>query len=166
MEISLIVAIAKNNVIGCDNRLLWHLPADMRYFKAKTTGHHIIMGRNTFESIGGGRLLPNRTSVILSRNTSLEIPGALIANTVEEALAKCPQDEEVFVIGGEQIYRQTIDIAHKLYITTVDAEPEGDVHFPQVDPKQWIMASEEHHLPDEKNCYAYSFLTYIRRDEI
>ena len=163
MNISLIVAVAQNNVIGCGNKLLWHLPADLRYFKAKTTGHHIIMGRNTFESIGGGRLLPNRTSVILSRNNSLEVDGAHIAHSVTDALGLCPQDEEVFVIGGEQIYRQTIGMASRIYITRVDADLNGDAFFPEIDIDVWILESEEHFLADDKNKYAYSFLTYIRK---
>lgn len=163
MKLSLIAAAAKNNVIGGQNRLLWHLPADLRYFKAKTTGHYIIMGRNTFESIGGGKLLPNRTSVIVTRNSTMAIPGALVAHSIEDALALCPQDEEVFVCGGEQIYRQTIDRAETLYVTAVEAEVAGDTYFPAIDTAVWELVGEEHFAPDEKNSYAYSFLTYNRR---
>lgn len=163
MKLSLIAAMAKNSVIGGQNKLLWHLPADLRYFKAKTTGHHIVMGRNTFESIGGGKLLPNRTSVIVTRNNNLEVPGALVAHSIEDALQLCPQDEEVFVCGGEQIYRQTIGRADALYITAVAADIAGDTYFPAIDPAMWELVSEEHYAPDEKNCYAYSFLTYHRR---
>lgn len=164
MKLSLIAAMANNSVIGGQNKLLWHLPADLRYFKAKTTGHHIIMGRNTFESIGGGKLLPNRTSIIVTRNNNMKVPSAMVAHSIEEALALCPQDEEVFVCGGEQIYRQTIGLADVLYITAVAADVDGDTYFPAIDTSMWELAGEEHHEPDEKNCYAYSFLTYKRRE--
>ncbi len=139
------------------------MPADLRYFKGKTTGHHIIMGRNTFESIGGGKLLPNRTSVIISRNSTMEVPGALVAHSIDEALAMCPQDEEVFICGGEQIYRQTIERADTLYITAIDTELDGDTYFPDIEPARWELIHNEQHGADEKNSYAYSFLTYKRK---
>lgn len=163
MGISLIVAVAKNNVIGNNNNLIWHLPADLQYFKKITTGHNIIMGRNTFESIGGGRLLPNRTTTIITRNKNLIAPtGALIAHSLEEALQNISDETEVFICGGQQIYTLALPFATKLYITKIDADFEGDTYFPEIDFSDWKCVFKEDFKADEKNKFDYTFLQYSK----
>lgn len=163
MKISCIVATAKNNVIGKDNQIPWHLPADLKYFKKTTTGHHILMGRNCFESIG--RALPKRTNVIITRDMFYAVSNCLIAHSVGEALsiAEANGEEEVFIIGGGQIYEQTIDLWDKLYLTEVDLEVEGDVFFPQIDMSEWKLSKKQDCLKDEKNTHNYSFRQYERK---
>jgi len=163
MKISCIVATAKNNVIGKDNQIPWHLPADLKYFKKTTTGHHILMGRNCFESIG--RALPKRTNVIITRDMFYTVSNCLIAHSVGEALsiAEANGEEEVFIIGGGQIYEQTIDLWDKLYLTEVDLEVEGDVFFPQIDMSEWKLSKKQDCLKDEKNTHNYSFRQYERK---
>jgi dihydrofolate reductase len=158
MKISIIVAVAENNVIGNNNSLIWHLPADLRYFKEKTTGHHIIMGRNTFESLGG-RLLPNRTTVIITRNQNYKVPdGCLAVHSLDEAIALCcDNDDEVFICGGSQIYALAFARATDMYITRVHHSFEGDTFFPEFDQAQWQLLETENHTADEKNNYDYSF---------
>lgn len=163
MIISLIVAIAENNVIGKDNDLIWYLPADLKFFKQKTTGHHIIMGRKTFESIGGGRPLPNRTSIIITRQQDYIAEGCLVAHSPEEAVAMVNDDDEVFVIGGREIYKQSLDIVDRMYITHVHETFEGDTFFPEIDYSKWILHAEELHQPCEKNKYSFTFAEYRRR---
>lgn len=163
MKISCIVATAKNNVIGKDNQIPWHLPADLKYFKKTTTGHHILMGRNCFESIG--RALPKRTNVIITRDMFYAVSNCLIAHSVGEALsiAEANGEEEAFIIGGGQIYEQTIDLWDKLYLTEVDLEVEGDVFFPQIDMSEWKLSKKQDCLKDEKNTHNYSFRQYERK---
>ena len=162
MKISCIVATAKNNVIGKDNQIPWHLPADLKYFKKVTTGHHIIMGRNCFESIG--RALPKRTNVIITRDMFYTVSNCLIAHSVGEALsiAEANGEEEAFIIGGGQIYEQTTDLWDKLYLTTVDLEVEGDVFFPELDMSQWKLSKKQDCEKDDKNSHNYSFRQYER----
>ncbi len=163
MKVSIIVAIAENNVIGKDNALLWRLSGDMQFFKRTTTGHHIIMGRKTFDSLGK-RLLPNRTSIVITRNENYEIPeGGIVAHSVEDAIAKVSNETEAFIIGGEQIYKAALSFADTLYVTRVHHSFEGDAFFPEIDMTQWELASEEHHFADEKNEYDYSFQTFVRK---
>lgn len=163
MKLSIIVAISDNNVIGKDNALLWHLSGDMQFFKRTTTGHHILMGRKTFESLGK-RLLPNRTSIVISRDKSYEVPeGGILANSIEDAISKIKNETEAFFIGGEQIYKSALTFADTLYITRVHHKFDGDAFFPEIDPKQWQLVSEEHHSADEKNEYDYTFEEYKRR---
>lgn len=162
--LSLIVAIAKNNVIGVNNSLPWRLPADLQYFKQKTTGHHIIMGRKTFESIGGGRPLPNRVSVIVSRNTTLQLPeGCLLAHSVEQAITLSQSDTETFIIGGSQLYATALPLVQRMYITRVHTEVAGDAFFPEFAVSDWNLVSEEYHEADEKNLHPYSFLVFERK---
>jgi len=163
-HISLIAAVADNNIIGNNNALLWHLPNDLRFFKKKTSGHHIVMGRNTYESIGGGRLLPNRTSVVITRDTLFKRDGAIVVHTIEDAIATCPEGEEIFIIGGAQIYEQTIGMADTLYITKIEHNFIGDTYFPNIDQTQWNLVSSLPKEIDEKHKYKYSFLTYKKRD--
>ena len=162
MKKSIIVAISDNNVIGKDNALLWRLSADMRFFKEKTTGHHIIMGRKTFESLGN-RLLPNRTSIVISRNADYQLPeGGILATSIENAIAKVKNETEAFFIGGEQIYKSALPFVDTLYITRVHHTFDGDAFFPEIDKSQWKLVCSEHHKADEKNEYDYTFETYQR----
>lgn len=163
MKNSIIVAISDNNVIGKDNALLWRLSADMRFFKEKTTGHHIIMGRKTFESLGN-RLLPNRTSIVISRNADYQLPeGGILATSIENAIAKVKNETEAFFIGGEQIYKSALPFVDTLYITRVHHIFDGDAFFPKIDKSQWKLVSSEHHKADEKNEYDYTFEEYTRK---
>lgn len=158
MIISLIAAVSENNVIGKDNKLIWKLTEDMKFFRKKTTGHHIIMGRKTFESTG---VLPNRTSIVISRNSGLKIPeNCLLASSIEDAITKVKNDDEVFIIGGADIYRQSLEIADKIYLTRIHQTFEGDAFFPEIDKTKWELVSQQNHQADEKNQYAYSFLEF------
>ena len=161
MPISIIVAASQNNVIGKDNQLIWRLSADLKRFKALTTGHHIIMGRKTFDSIG--KPLPNRTSIIITRQADYKAEGCIVVNSLEEALAIVPADQEAFIIGGGTIYKEAIDKADKLYLTLVHGKFDGDTFFPKLDPKIWNSLKREDHMPDAKNEHAYSFIDYEKK---
>lgn len=157
MLVSAIVAVAKNGVIGKDNQIPWYLPADLAYFKRTTLGHHILMGRNSFRSIG--RPLPKRTNVVITRDPFFSADGVLVAHSVEEALALAFDhgDTEAFIIGGGSIYRDSMTLWDKLYYTEVDLEPDGDVFFPSLNPAEWRETWREGHGPDEKNEHGYTF---------
>lgn len=157
MLISAIVAAAKNHVIGKDNQIPWYLPADMNYFKKTTLNHHVIMGRKCFSSIG--RPLPKRVNIVITRDPFFSADGVIVAHSLEEALGIAFDDgaEEVFILGGGEIYRESADLWDKLYLTEVDILPEGDVFFPEIDPDEWVETWREAHEPDEKNEFAYVF---------
>lgn len=157
--ISLIVAMGKNRVIGLDNKMPWHLPADLAYFKKVTTGHAIIMGRKTFESIG--RPLPNRTNIVLTRDKNLLIEGCQIIDSVEEAL-KLAENEMIFVIGGSEIYKQFLPFANKIFITKINENFTGDTFFPELSD-DWQQTSSEKHIPDVKNKYEYEFQVFQKK---
>lgn len=157
--ISIIVAIAQNNIIGGDNSLLWHISEDLRNFKRITSGHPVIMGRKTFESLG--RPLPNRTNVVITRQ-DLKIEGCEVVHSLEEAIALFSKDEEIFIIGGAQIYAQALNIADKLYITRVEHTYEGDTLFPKWDNEQWHITSKESFERGEKYPHPFSFEEYTR----
>jgi len=159
-RVSIIVAMAKNRVIGAGNRIPWHLPSELKLFKAVTFGHHIIMGRKTYESIN--RLLPGRTTVIVTRQPGYRVPGALIAHGLESAIAACGEDNEVFVIGGGELYKSALPLADRIYLTTVDAEPAGDTRMPDFDLGGWRETSFESHPADDQHRYAYRFSVYDR----
>ena len=163
MTISIIVAYAENRVIGRDNTLLWHLPDDLKRFKRLTMGHHIIMGRKTWESIG--RPLPGRTNVVISGNRELEIPGVKIFHSLGEALntAENQGEDEAFVIGGGEIYRQALPSADKLYLTVVTGSDEGDTYFPEIDPEEWQILHREFHPRDEKHARDFEMIELSRR---
>ena len=166
MKISIIVAKAKNDVIGKDNELVWKLSTDLKLFKKITSGHHIIMGRKTFESVG--RPLPNRTSVVITRNKNFGLPeGHIVAHSMEEAIQLCigRHLDQVFIIGGAEIYKQALKIADELLVTQVDAYPEGDVFFPKIDPKIWQLVSSEHYEKDQYNQYSFDFVVYKKTDK-
>lgn len=134
-RLSIIAAMAKNRVIGIANTLPWRLPEDLKHFKALTLGHHILMGRKTWESLPGK--LPGRTSVVITRSRDLQAPGCIVVNSIEDAIAACSGDDEVFFIGGAELYRQALDIADRLYLTEIQAEFAGDAWFPEFDTNLW-----------------------------
>lgn len=162
MKVSCIVATALDNVIGKDNQIPWYLPADLKYFKKVTLGHHIIMGRNCYESIG--RPLPKRTNIIVTRNPYYIVSNCLIVHSIEEALIEAEKngEKEAFIIGGGKIYEQTEQLWDTLYWTEVQLKVDGDVHFPNIDLSQWKLESTEAHQPDEKNEHAYNFNVFKR----
>lgn len=160
MQLSIIVAAAENHVIGRDNALIWHLPADLKHFKVVTTGHTVIMGRKTFESIG--RALPHRRNVVISRNSSFKAEGCEVAVSIEQALDWVAEEEEVFVIGGGRIYHELWNRACRLYLTRVHTEAEGDTFIPAIDEREWKLVSREDFKADEKNGFDYSFLEFCR----
>lgn len=160
MKISSIVAVAENGVIGKDNDLPWRLSDDLKFFKKTTSGHHIIMGRKNYQSIGFP--LPKRTNIILTKNPFFIVSNCLIANSIEEALDLALQngEEEVFIIGGAKIYEQTMDIIDTLYYTEVHAKPEGDVYFPDIDWSEWELLHAEKFEANDKNMYPFTIKTF------
>jgi dihydrofolate reductase len=162
MTISAIVACAKNGVIGKDNEIPWYLPADFAYFKRTTINHHIIMGRNCFESIG--RPLPKRTNIVITRNPFYIASGCLMVNSIVEGLktAENNGETEAFIIGGGEIYKQSVDLWDRLYLTEVDLDTEGDVFFPKLDMSEWQLVSAEQHSKNEKNEFDYVFKVFNR----
>ena len=161
--LSIIVAVAKNNVIGKDNKLIWHLPEDLKRFKRLTTGHTIIMGRKTFESLG--RVLPNRKHIVLCNDAEMNINAENVE--VIESIDKIEKyensEEENFVIGGASIYKLLLPKASKLYITKINQEFDGDVYFPEINENEWKIVEREQGIKDEKNPYDYEYITYVRR---
>ena len=159
--ITIVVAMGKNREIGADNQLLWHLPKDLKHFKELTSGHPIIMGRKTYESIG--KPLLNRTNIVISRKNDWFEEGILIVGSIKEALKFAKKiDENIFIIGGGTIYEQTIDLADQLEVTLVDAELKADTFFPKIDEKKWLKTNETTHQKDEKNQFDFSFQTFER----
>lgn len=160
--ITIIAAVAEQNALGKDNQLIWHLPADLRRFKKVTSGHPIIMGRKTFESLG--RPLPNRTNIVITRNKDYHLDGIVVAHSLEEAIGKAQQiDEQIFIIGGATIYKKAIGLADFLDITHVHHSFEADAFFPKIDTSIWEEVSNESFKADEKNKYNYSFVRYQRK---
>ncbi len=170
MIISLIAAIGEKNELGKDNQLLWQLPADMKHFRDITRGHTVIMGRKTFESIG--KPLPDRENIVITRDKNYFTPGVAIVHSLDEALRLAAleqgkhfeekqEETEVFIIGGGELYKESISRASKLYITQVHATLPADTFFPEIE-SSWKEKSKENHVADEKNQYAYSFITYTK----
>jgi dihydrofolate reductase len=160
-RISIIAAVAANGVIGRSNGLPWHLAGDLKWFKGLTLGHHMIMGRRTFDSVG--KPLPGRTTVVITRDASYSVPGVVVVPTIEQAIEIASHDDEPFICGGGEIYRQMLHRANRMYITQVHAEVEGDTLFPEFDDvNEWKLVDREDFEADAKNDYAYSFLTYDR----
>lgn len=158
--VSIIVAVAENGVIGDKNALLWHISEDLKNFKSVTSGHPVVMGRKTYESLG--RPLPNRTNVVVTRQ-EMEIPGCRVAHSLEEAVALFPAEEEVFVIGGAQIYAQALPLAGRFYLTRVFHAYEGDTHFPAWNDAEWRLVSSESFASGANYPYPFAFETYERR---
>ena len=162
MTLSIIVAVASDGAIGRANDLLWHLPADLKRFKELTTGHTILMGRKTFESLPRGPL-PNRRNIIISRSLPAQ-PGAEVYPTIQQALEACASDEEVFIIGGGEIYRQLLPNTERIYLTRVQASfPDAEVFFPELDSTEWIEEAREVYPRDERNEYDTELLLLRRR---
>ena len=157
-RVSLIVAMARNRVIGRNNALPWRLPADLKHFKSLTMGHHMIMGRKTFESIG--KPLPGRISVVVTRNSDYSMPGIITANSLEAAISACGNDQEIFIIGGAELYRQAIHLADRIYLTEIEADIPGDAFMTEFERNLWQETSRTSHAPDEKNAYPYHFVVY------
>jgi len=163
MTLSILVILSTNNVIGRDNKLPWHMPADLKRFKNLTMGHHILMGRRTFNEIK--KPLPGRVNVVITRDPHFTAEGVAIARSIDEAISKAEAagDLEVFLIGGGEIFNQVIHIADRMYITRIHADIDGDTYFPEFDDvNEWKLIDAEHFEADEKNAYPYSFLTYVR----
>jgi dihydrofolate reductase len=160
-RVSLIVAMAKNRVIGVNNTLPWRLPADLKHFKALTMGHHIVMGRKTYESIG--KPLPGRTSVVVTRNAGYSAPGVTAVNSLPAAISACGDDDEIFVIGGAELYLQAITLADRIYLTEIDADIRGDAYFPEFNPGEWLETSRETHSQLEPQPLQYHFVVYHRK---
>ena len=161
MKLEIVVAVDEAGGIGKNNQLLWHLPADLKHFKSITTGHPVIMGRKTFESIG--RPLPKRRNVVISRQQGLQIEGVEVVNGLESAYALLAHEDLAFIIGGAQIYRESIQDVEKIHLTKVHHRFEADAFFPEMEPEVWQEMDRETHQADEKNAFSYSFLTYIKR---
>jgi len=161
MIISIVVAIAENNAIGKENKLLWHLPADLKHFKAITTGHPLIMGRKTYESVG--KPLPGRRNIVITRDPALSLPGVEVVNSLDAAIALCEGTEEVFIGGGAEIYKMAMPITNRIYLTVVEAVFDADTFFPVISPDEWEETARESHGPDEKNALGYTFSTLLRK---
>jgi dihydrofolate reductase len=163
MRIALIAAAADNDVIGKDNDLPWHLPDEFRHFKRTTKGHHVIMGRRTWES-QDGRPLPKRVNIVVSSQTDYDAPGAELASSLDEALelARAAGETEAFVIGGSRLYAEALPRADRLYLTRVHAEPEGDTYFPSIDPAQWRELERVEHPADTRHAHAFTIFTLER----
>ena len=159
--ITIIAAIAKNSALGKNNNLIWHLPADLKRFKKITQGHHVIMGRKTFESLV--KPLPNRTTIIVTRNKGYKVKNCIVVNSLEEAIAKAKDDENPFILGGAEIYKQALVIADKLDITFVHHTFDADVFFPKIDLTIWKEISRENFKADQNNKYDYSFVIYKKQ---
>lgn len=157
----LIAAVAENNALGKNNDLLWHLPNDFKRFKEVTSGHYIVMGRKTFESFP--KPLPNRTHVIITRQKDFKHEGCIVVSDIEKAIAACPENEDIYIIGGGEIYTQSIHFADQLDITKVHHSFDADVYFPEINPDIWELTNETFHPKDEKHLFDFTFQTFTRK---
>jgi dihydrofolate reductase len=160
-NLSLIAAMAENGVIGRDNRLPWRMPADLAHFKRLTMGKPILMGRRTWESLPG--LLPHRTHVVITRNRDYRVEGGHVVHSLDEEIAQFGGADELMVVGGENLYRQILPLASRMYLTLIHAQIDGDAHFPDYRPDEWQEVSREAHAADERHAHPYSFVTLERR---
>lgn len=166
MEIAMIAAVAENGVIGKDNDLVWSLPDDMKYFMNTTKGHYIILGRKNYESLPPKyRPLPNRTNVVVTHQNGLQLDGAHVVHSLEEAIKFCKENNQkkIFVIGGGQIYKQALPFSDTLYITEIHHSFDGDTYFPEIDMNEWAEVSREPHGTDERHLYPFDFVVYKRK---
>ena len=159
--IIMIAAVAENNALGKNNELVWHLPNDFKRFKELTTGHHIIMGRKTFESFP--KPLPNRTHIVITRQENYQPEGCIVVNSIEKAIELCPENEDSYIIGGGEIYTLGMEHADILEITKVHHSFDADAYFPEIDKTDWQLVESEENFRDEKHLYDYTYETYIRR---
>lgn len=158
--LTLIAAAGKNNELGKDNDLVWHLPDDFKRFKELTTGHHIIMGRKTFDTFP--QLLPNRTHVVVTRKENYKKEGVIVVHSLERAVELTKEDPQPFIIGGGEIYKMGMKAGDKIELTRVHGEFDADTYFPEIDATEWKLVSEKFHEKDEKHRYAFTYLTYER----
>ena len=158
--LNIIVAMSENRVIGRGGQLPWHLPDDLKRFKTLTMGHHLLMGRRTFDSIG--RPLPGRTTIVLSRDATWRADGVLRAGTLDEAIGLAASDPQPFIVGGGELYAQSLARVDRLYLTLVHSTMQGDAYFPEIDSSQWDTLAEEHHAVDERHAYTFSFIDLMR----
>jgi dihydrofolate reductase len=161
MKVTMVAAAAENNALGKDNDLVWHLPDDFKRFKSITSHHHIIMGRKTFESFP--RLLPNRKHIVITKQKDYTAENVEIVHSIEDALDLCIGQEEVFIIGGGQIYKQALTFADKIELTRVHGTFEADAFFPEIDLSKWTLINEEKHPIDDRHQYAFTYLTYVKK---
>jgi len=167
MNISIIVAVSENQVIGKDNKLVWNLRTDMNFFKTTTSGHHVIMGRKNYDSIPEKwRPLPNRTNIVVTRQDGLELENCMVVNSIDKGLefARNNNEEEAFIIGGGEIYRQSMDIVDKIYYTEVKAIVDGDTYFPEINMNIWEEVSRKKYLADDRNEYDFDIVVYNRKN--
>ncbi len=166
MMISQIAAMARNRVIGRNNRLPWHMPDDLAYFFRVTKGHHIIIGRKNYEA--NGKALPGRVNIVITRNSQYQAPGCIVVHTIPEALeyAETQREKEVFIAGGSAIYTAILPLTDRIYLTIIEAEVEGDTYFPEINPEHWHIVSQEAHPADARNPYPYTFYIYERKHQI
>jgi len=157
----MIAAVAENNALGKNNELVWHLPNDFKRFKELTTGHHIIMGRKTFESFP--KPLPNRTHIVITRQENYNPEGCIVVNSIEKAIAICPENEDSYIIGGGEIYNLGLQYADIIELTKVHHTFEADAFFPKISESDWLLVESEENFKDEKHLYDYTYETYIRR---
>lgn len=166
MIVSHIVAATENNVIGLENDLPWSLPDDMKFFKETTKGHYVIMGRKNYESLPPKwRPLPNRSNVIVTRNKDLKIEGTTVVNSIEEGIEVAQNDKELetFIIGGGEIFHQSLDLIDRIYFTQIHTEIEGDTFYPEIDMTKWEEVSRREHPADERHPYSFTFLIYEKK---
>lgn len=157
-----IAAASENNVIGKNNDLVWHLPDDFKRFKQITTGHYIVMGRKTFESFP--KPLPNRTHVIITRQPNYNAPdGCVVVPSIEKAIAICPQNEPVYIVGGAEIYKQSLSVTDKIELTRVHTACDGDAFYPEINEQYWKISAEEFHAKDAKHAFDFTYVTYLKR---
>ena len=159
--IIMIAAAAENNALGKDNDLVWHLPDDFKRFKNLTSGHSIIMGRKTFESFP--KPLPNRLHIIITRQKEYQFDGCLVASNLEKALSLIPKNQDVFIIGGGEIYKQALPFTDKIELTRVHQSFDADTYFPEINPDKWLLIQEEYHPKDEKHAVDFTYQTFIRK---
>ncbi len=160
-KVSILVAMARNRTIGINNTLPWRCPEDLKHFKALTMGHHMIMGRKTFDSIG--KPLPGRITVVVTRNTDLKIEGCIVAHSLRDAIASCAEDDEIFVVGGAELYAQALPLVDTLYITEIQQNVEGDAHFPEFDHSAWQETAREVRSQETPQPLDYHFVTYRKK---
>ncbi|MBU6460237.1 MAG: dihydrofolate reductase [Proteobacteria bacterium] len=160
LPLSLIVAIAKNRVMGINNQMPWHLPDDLDYFKRITLGHHMIMGRKTFDAIG--RVLPGRKTIVVTRNPAWHASGCIRANSLEESLELSKQDNEIFLVGGGDLFKQSLHLAHRIYLTQINTIIQGDTYFPIINHKIWREIKRHHHPKDSRHPLDFDFIIYER----
>ncbi|HEY5994679.1 MAG TPA: dihydrofolate reductase [Gallionellaceae bacterium] len=160
-RISILVAMAHNRTIGINNTLPWRCPEDLKRFKALTMGHHIVMGRKTYDSIG--KPLPGRTTVVVTRNRALNIEGCVMAYSLQEAIAACEGDAEIFIVGGAELYAQALPLADTLYLTEILQDVAGDAHFPEFDTLRWLETSREKRTQETPQPLEFHFVTYKRK---